>query len=147
MNKLFGITFGLVFGIGCASAMEGGRLQKANTLVHKSYKIPNSKGVAHVVVRNDGHTVGNPFSIELRPDCKPGNTKVEDLHVKDVYSSCKAFEGDFVVSPDGNKIQFQVYKPDNASLQKAVVNNIRLEKTPCLAEPEMVEFNLKKFCK
>jgi|GEM_PF-3257204 len=128
-------------------AMSDGRLEKSNTLVQKTFDLPGKKGVAHVIIRKDGHLKDRPYQIELRPNC--GNSEsieLADLHVKDAHSSCKDPVGTISLSTDGNKVQLQIFKPDNQKIQKSVSDGISLKETPCLDSGETVEFDLTRFC-
>jgi len=79
--------------------------------VQKTFDLPGKKGVAHVIIRKDGHLKDRPYQIELRPNC--GNSEsieLADLHVKDAHSSCKDPVGTISLSTDGNKVQLQIFK-------------------------------------
>lgn len=145
---------------GNAFAMSEGRLQKSVTLYHGQFEVPEGKGTVHVIIREDGHVYGQPYVVELRPDCGVGGRSLEfsggtskpadvsQLHVKDAYSSCGLPPAQAIsLTEDSTQLRLNIFELDSLAIQKAVDRNQSVQTPPCKSQSKEVLIDLKRFCR
>lgn len=121
-------------------------LNEKNVVQHEIYDIRNSKAKIHVIVRNDGHTLGKPFVVEVRPDCK-GDGDWATLPVVDTESACDVSLGATKMNKAGNEIIITLRGPNKAAYNSGSLKVLKSEKPLCSSETKEQKFNLASFCK
>ncbi len=108
-------------------------------------------GTLAVSIRKDGHLLGEPYVIELRPSCGTRNLSVSQLmtkHAQDVKSACLAYSDTVKFDKEQNKITVTIQEVDYAYQSDFILKHPKqVTRTRCLPDLVTYEFDLLNLCK
>jgi hypothetical protein len=148
MKKIIFVTV-LLSIVRLASAHEDANadiLDEKNVIKHEVFDIKGTKGSVHVVIRNDGHTTGKPFLVELRPDCE-GNGDWTKLPVVDVESACEVAISSTKINKSGSQIILNVKGPNQKAYNSGNLKVLKSNSPLCDPNPKQHRFDISTFCK
>lgn len=122
-----------------------------NLISVQSLRVDNQIGDVFVIVRNDGHLLGHPYIIELRPNCGGVEKDWKKLKVADSQSACFVMKGTESVDPSNKTLSLKIYEANSvmmnvASMTEPVQGKALDVKPQCSPTATVFTFQLKNFC-
>lgn len=141
------IQFFIIFSlINTVYAHEGETIDPTTLVKHDIFDIRGTKGRVHVLVHKNGHTLGKPFVIEIRPDCE-GNADWNKLPVMDVESACEVSVSSTKINKAGNEIIVRIKGPDQKAYNSGDLKILKSKASICSKEIKEQRFDISSFCK
>lgn len=105
----------------------------------------NGKGKAHVVAREAGHILGQPYQIELRLNCKNSEGEVASLPVHDSMSVCDVDPESLKLNKNQSAIAMKTKVADMDRYYKEMEEDPNA-KVYCADKTKVIKFSLENLC-
>lgn len=143
----FSVIVPILFSLNCL-AHEGGplNLNSQNTMIKKSIRLPNDRGIVHFIVRNDGEAMGRNFLIEVRAQCTSTPALIEEVPVATVKSTCRVDKKSYKYDQTKQTIRVLIFEPDSVSYNLQTQKDPLKAKLTCLDKAVPYLVDMTKFC-
>lgn len=130
-----------VFGATLAQADEASKIY-----AHKVFKNVGDRGDVHVLIHADGHLIGNPFTIHIRPDCDHKGFNWRKLNIKAAESACFVDKSAIELNRATGEIFVKILEMDRADFQKQLMKSPTTARPKCLDDHTVIKFDVKELC-
>lgn len=113
---------------------------------HKIFKDVAAFGDVHIMVHSNGHLIGNPYIIEVIPDCQKTGLNWRRLPVKASESTCQVDRNGIELDRARQEVSVRVFKMDREKFQKDLMSDPTKAQARCLKESSVLKFILKDLC-
>ncbi len=123
-------------------------LAKANDQdfrVLKEMALPR-EGKAVVLVREDGHLLGQPFQVELRVNCQTDQNNYLDWPVHDSFSVCDLDPESLKINSKKSAIALKTKMADHANFEQQLNLGLSSPQVKCEESTTVKKFSLNQLC-
>ena len=126
---------------------EVARLRSVHTLETLEYDVGGDVGKLFVTIRKDGHLLGKPFNVELRPQCGQKKSAVADLRVVDMESACRLDKESLSWDPNLKKLSLRMWDVAAQDHSLKVLSQQSTQSIPCEGNAKTFVFDLSNLCR
>jgi len=102
---------------------------------------------AFIVVREEGHLLGQPYQVELRMRCDSKDKEIMDLPIHDSYSVCDLSTTSLKINNQNSAIAMKVKNADLSHYNDQLDRGIASPEVLCQKETLIKKFSLRNICK
>ena len=122
-------------------ADEGGKVY-----THKIFSQVGDAEAIHVLVHTGGHLNGQPFVIQLRPDCEKRGVNWRKLNIEMAESACFVDKNAIELNRMTQEIFVKIKKVDQEDYSKQLREDPLNLKPKCEKDTSILRFDAKELC-
>ncbi len=148
MKPLIALTFFIIASFLAPSfvrAHEGDAIDAKDVYLEKLIQT-KQWGPVHLIVRKNDHVLAQPFTVEIRPQCKQKVANWRELNVVDVTSACKVDLKSVKFIEAKNEIEIMINVPDSERYLYESYRKAGNATPTCLKQSQIHTFYLTGLC-
>jgi len=106
----------------------------------------NQKVKAYVVVREDGHLLGQPYQVELRVRCEQNKDEILQLPIKNSFSVCDLSPQSLKLNQKRNAVAMKVKMADLNNYYHQLEAGLISPQINCAIPTQIKKFSLNALC-